>query len=85
MTSDHYSQALDHIHAVQETRESLREMYREQHRDPRDVARLNGDLGDALKLAAVHADLAIVEAIDNLADVIAGVVRPRILAGPVLQ
>lgn len=70
MTTDHYSRSLDHIQAVQETRESLRELYRDPGRDPRDVARLSHDLGDALKLADVHATLAVVEAIDNLADLL---------------
>lgn len=79
MSEDHYSKALDHIHAVHAARECLREMYRDRTRDPQDVARLNHDLGDALKLADVHATLAVVEAIDNLVDALDERLAPRVV------
>lgn len=80
MATDHYSQALDHINAMLESRQSLRELYRDDDRDNREVARLNHDLGDALKLAEVHATLAVVEAIDNLVDVLDERLAPRVVA-----
>lgn len=96
MSADHYAQALDHIAAVHEARESLRELFGRQRRNagdrnPAEVARLNSDLGDALKLADVHATLAVVEAIDNLVDLldeqrrrVVELVHPGIVAGPVV-
>lgn len=66
MTTDHYGNAIAHIEAVKATRESLRQLYREPMPSSRDAARLNHDLGDALKLAEVEATLYVGNRLDAL-------------------
>lgn len=64
--TDHRTAAENHISAVHSARDGLRELYRQPQHDSRLVARLNADLGDALKLAEVHATLAVVEQLDHI-------------------
>jgi hypothetical protein len=67
---NHYDQALDHVAAVHSTREHLRELFRQPDRSPAAVARLSADLGDALKLAGVHAALAEAAQLERIADLL---------------
>lgn len=67
----HTERSLAHIQAVTDARERLRDVYAEAHqRDERpavaQIAVLHGQIGDGLKLAEVHALLAIGEAVQNL-------------------
>lgn len=65
--TDHRAAAENHIAAHRAAREHLREAYASPAgHDPRLVARLNGDLGDALKLAEVHATLAIAQQLNAI-------------------
>lgn len=60
MTTNH-QKALAHISAVKAARDALGDLYRDPNRDARHVARLNSDLGDGLKLAEIHATLAVAD------------------------
>jgi hypothetical protein len=59
--ADHFGSSVDYISEALEARDHLTDLYgiTPQDRDPRQVASLNGQLGDALKLAEIHALLNI--------------------------
>lgn len=59
--ADHFASAVDYIGDALEARDHLTDLYQipPTDRDARQVASLNGVLGDALKLAEVHALLEI--------------------------
>lgn len=58
---NHQDLSESHVAAVRAARDALRDLYRNPNRDHAVIARLNADLGDALKLAEVHATLAVVD------------------------
>lgn len=66
--ADHKGQARECIADAEGIRAHLDDLYRvpSGERDARVVARLNTDLGEALKLAELHALLAISDSIDDL-------------------
>lgn len=64
--ADHYEAAVDYCARAVQARDALQDLYAQPTRDAREVASLNGDLGDAMKLAEVHALLAIAQRLDDL-------------------
>ena len=68
--ADHYEASVDYCARVLETRDALNDLYADPNRDSREVASLHGDLGDALKLAEVHATLAVVQQLREVAHAI---------------
>jgi hypothetical protein len=59
--ADHCGSSVDYISEALAARDHLTDLYSipPAERDPREVASLNGELGDALKLAEIHALLEI--------------------------
>lgn len=64
--ADHYSAALVHVGEAQEARAHLTDLYRFPEHDRRVVASLNADLGEALKLAEIHALLDVGQGLRDL-------------------
>lgn len=66
--ADHFSSAVDYISEALAARDHLTDLYGipATDRDPRQVASLNGELGDALKLAEIHALLNIGQQLEDL-------------------
>lgn len=68
--ADHYEASVNYCALAVEARDRLTTLYEQPTRDPREVASLNGDLGDAMKLAEIHAALAIVQQLREVAHAI---------------
>lgn len=64
--ADHYELSREHVEDALSARAHLTDLYQAPERDGRLVAALNGELGDALKLAEVHALLAIAQGLQSL-------------------
>lgn len=68
---NHQERSEGHLRAVQANRDTLRNLYRDPNRNPQLVARLNADLGDGLKLAEIHATLAVADELRAIREVLA--------------
>lgn len=66
--SSHRETALDHLGAVQAAVHALRDEYARPHHDRAAVADLQADIGRGLKIAEVHATLAVAERLDVIAN-----------------
>lgn len=66
--TDHYAASVDLLESVHDARAHLQDVYAlpAEERDARVVARLNAQLGDALKLADVHATLAVAQCLEDV-------------------
>lgn len=62
----HYSTALDHLAAVEAYGDSLSEEWAKDRPDPADVKFLTASIGRGLKLAEIHATLAVADAVRGL-------------------
>lgn len=63
------SQAIQHVEAVHVYRDHLRDLYASGGQDRGLVADLHQQIGTALKLADIHATLAVADAIRDLAGI----------------
>lgn len=72
--TDHYSASVDHVEVVHAVRDDLQHLYRmpPEQRDAREVARLNHQLGDSMKLAEVHALLSVAQGLTDIYHAIVG-------------
>jgi hypothetical protein len=72
--TDHYSLSVDHVTVVHEVRSDLQDLFRvpPEVRDAREVARLSHQLGDSLKLADIHATLAVAQGLTDIYHAIVG-------------
>lgn len=69
--TNHYEASMRHIDRVTSVRERLRDLYAQsleldQPADRNMVGLLHGELGDSLKLAEVHATLAVAQKLEQL-------------------
>lgn len=82
--ADHYIKTLEYLDEIECKRSDLLDEYHEGPR-PAVVSQLHQDVGAAMKLAAIHAELATGQALRHLVQVLDQTpVAPEILRGPVV-
>jgi hypothetical protein len=64
--ADHYLRSIELLDEVAEIRRELTDLYLAGRRDPSGVAELHSRLGVCLKTAAIHAQLAEVQALQDV-------------------
>lgn len=64
--ADHYLKTLEHLDVAAESRDDLREEYRKPVPDPQRLRHLNAVNGRSMKLAEVHALLAIAQQLQEI-------------------
>lgn len=76
--SNHYERSVDLVYEVQQLRDNLGRAYDAPHGTSAVIASLHQEIGAKLKLASIHADLAVAQAVQdlhNLIDQRVGVLR----------